>query len=403
LLLTSFAASSAFGESFTLDRIEALACERAPAIAAARARVDQAEGRRKSDAAVPDFDLTLGGAHARPKGGGEPGSEWLVEAGVDLPAPWGLPARKQAGNDAIRAATADLDAAALDVVLEARRIYVEVVIAEDRAAALAQAARDAGTLRTLIARRVEFGEAAESDRLRSQVEARRAELEASAASAEAEGARRALDEFLLGVLGSGFQLTSRLDAKDLRPVPANALELAVAASPDLLAARARVAAAASRLTAERRARFPGMRIAAFRDSELDKTVTGGALTFGIPLWNRNEGPVRVALAQQAEAEAELARLEAALRASIARLAAREGAVRERAVAYAEEIVPIAQETLSISTLALEQGEASLLPWLEARRSYLEVLRASLDVRRDAYLTRAELDRLLGATHETQTR
>lgn len=403
LLLTSCVGSSALAESFSLERIEALARERAPAIAAAQARVDQAKGRRRSAAAVPDLDVTLGSAHARPEGGGISGSEWLVAAGVDLPAPWVLSARKKAGDDAIRAATADLDATILDVVLEARRTYVEVVIAEDRAASMAEAARDADTLRNLISRRVEIGEAAESDRLRAHVEARRTALEANAARADTEGARGALDGFLLGALGPDFRLTSRLTTQELQPAPENAVESALAASPDLLAARARFAAAASRLNAERRARVPVFRIAAFRDSELDKTATGGAVTFAIPLWNRNQGPVLVARAEQTEAEAELARIEAVLRTSIARLVARDGAARERALAYAEEIVPAARDTLSISTLALEQGEASLLPWLEARRSYLEVLRASLDARRDAFLTRAELDRLLGAHHATQTR
>jgi outer membrane protein TolC len=400
LLIAPLGVSAAWAESFTLEQVEALARERAPAIAAAAARTAQAEGRRKGLAAVPDPELTLDAAHARPDGGGPSGSEWGVEAGFSFPAPWGLGARRKAGDDAIRAARADGQTATLDVVFDARRRYIEVVTAEDMAVGLADAARDAATLRDLIARRVEIGEAAGSDRLRADVEARRTELEARAAAADAEGARAALDAFVLGALGPGFRLSSRLAAHELRPPTGGAVEAAVAASPDLVAARARIDAAASRVIAERRARLPGLRIAAFHDVEIDKSATGGAVTFALPLWNRNEAPVRIARAEQAEAEADLARVEAALRGIVAQLAARDAVLRERALAFAEEILPAARESLAISMLALEQGEASLLPWLEARRSYLEVLRASYDARREAFLTQAELHRLLGATHAT---
>ena len=303
----------------------------------------------------------------------------------------------------MRAASAEAAATTLDVLFEVRRLYVEAVVAEDRAASLEDAAHDAATLRDLISRRAEIGEAAEADRLRAQVEARRAELDGRIASADREGARAELDAFVLGALGPGFVLTSRLAAQDLPATPVDVAGAVIESNPDLVAARARAQAAASRVTAERRARFPGLRVAAFRDSEIDKTATGGSLTFGVPLWNRNEGAVRVARAEQLEAEAELGRIEALLRAGVSRLLARDGALRERTLTYDDEILPAARETLAISTLALEQGEASLLPWLEARRSYLEILRASLDARRDAFLTRAELDRLLGATHATSSR
>jgi outer membrane protein TolC len=51
--------------------------------------------------------------------------------------------------------------------------------------------------------------------------------------------------------------------------------------------------------------------------------------------------------------------------------------------------------LSITRFSLEQGEANLLSWLEARRSYLETLRSSYAAQLEAFLTRAELERLTG--------
>ena len=80
---------------------------------------------------------------------------------------------------------------------------------------------------------------------------------------------------------------------------------------------------------------------------------------------------------------------------VERLLRRDAVARELAITYRQEIIPAAAEALSIVRFSLEQGEASLLSWLEARRSYLETLRASYAAQREAFLTRAELERLTG--------
>ena len=389
--------------SYTLAQVEELARSVSPAVAAARARIAHAEGSRDLGVAVPDPSITLGGARARPDAGGPSGSEWTVGAEVDLPSPWGSSARRRAGDGTVQAAAAESEVAGLDAIFQSRRLYLEAVIAEDRESAMREAASDAATLLALVTRRVQVGEAAEIDRLRAQVEARRAEVEARAARADVEGARGALDRFLQSSLGPDFELATRFDPVELPPTPPGATEASEAVSPELAAARARAEAAAARVSAEGRARFPGIRLGAFHVSEIDKTATGGTLTLGIPFWNRNEAAIRVAAAEQSEAGADLARLESARRASLVRLIPRDAAARERALAFAQEILPAARKTVAIAELALEQGESSLLPWLEARRTYVESLRAALDARLDAFLTRAELERLLGATRATPNR
>jgi outer membrane protein TolC len=63
--------------------------------------------------------------------------------------------------------------------------------------------------------------------------------------------------------------------------------------------------------------------------------------------------------------------------------------------YRREILPAATQALSIVRFSLGQGEANLLSWLEARRSYLEILRASYRAQLEAFLQRAEIERLTG--------
>lgn len=381
-----------------LDTILQLARERAPAIAAARARVSQAEERRRAATLVPDPVFNAGFGRGEPRDGGATRSESSFEVSQSFPAPWGLRSRKAAGNAAIAAATSQVDAVILDVLLEAKAFYYEAALGAARADALSQAAVDARSLNELVARRVEVGEAPGADHLRTTVEALRAETEARAAAAQAAGARGALNRFLLGALGTDVSFPSELDPSDLAPTPDGAVELAVSRNPAVRAAHSRVEAARSAVDSERAARLPGLEVSAFSLTELDRQATGATFGISIPLWNRNKAGVGLARADLAEAEAELGALRAGIEADVERLVSRDRAAREIAVDYRVRILPAAREALAVFQNSLEQGEASLLQWLEARRSFLETLRAAYEAQLDAFVTRAELERLTGDSH-----
>ncbi len=377
----------------TLDTVLELARLNAPAIAAARARVSRAEERRHGATRYADPLVTAGLSHGKSPDGNAAATETSFE--VSQMFPLGIRSRKKAGDAAIDAARWQVDAVTLDVLLEAKTLYYEAALGASRASALAQAADDARSLSDLVARRVDVGEAAGADHLRTKVEALRAQSEARAAGAHAEGARAALNRFLLGALGSEFAFPSDLDPGVMPSLSDVTVEQVVARNPAFRAAQARVKAARSGVAAERAVRLPGIEVSAFSQNELDRKAVGATIGVAIPLWNRNQAGIGVARAELAEAEADLSTLRASIEADVERLLRRDRAARESAATYRLEILPAARETLAIVRNSLEQGEANLLAWLEARRSLLENLRASYDAQLDAFLTRAELMRLIG--------
>lgn len=381
-----------------LDTVLDLARQKAPAIAAARARVSQAEERRRVTTLVPDPVFSAGFGRGEPRDGGASRSESVFDVSQSLPAPWGLRSRKSAGNAAIAVATSEVDQVVLDVLFEAKTLYYEAALGTARAAALSQAAEDARSLNELVARRVEVGEAPGADQLRTRVEALRAASEARAAAADVEGARAALNRFLLGALGSDFTLPTDIDPSDLTPLPEGSVELAVSRNPTVRAAQSRVEAARSTVAVEKAARLPGLEFSAFTLKELDRKAAGATVGIAIPLWNRNKAGVGLARAELMEAESEASALRARIEAGVERLVSKDRASRDNAAAYRTEILPAARETLGIMRNSLEQGEANLLAWLEARRSYLEILRASYEAQFEAFLTRAELVRLTGESN-----
>lgn len=379
----------------SLDRVIQLARERAPAIAAARARILQAEGRRFLGAVPPDPQVRWGISRGEPRQGGPSARETSVEIDQFLPSPRGVAARLRSGAAGVEASRTQAQAVEAEVVVAAKRLYYEAASAQAQATALTEAAVDAGSLRYVMNRRVELGEASEGDRLRTRVEALRTDLEARSARAEADADRAVLNRFLLGALGPDFSLAPLPDPGGFPEAPPDFVALVVSSNPDFRAAQRRLEAFRWSLSAERASRVPGLSLSLFQARELDRKATGIGLGISVPLWNRNQGAVLLAEGERAEAEAEAARIRVEIESEAERLLRTERAARELAVSYGRDILPAARESLSIVRFSLEQGEANLLSWLEARRSYLEILRASYRAQLDAFLRRAELERLVG--------
>lgn len=395
----SFLSIRAWGQvadrAIALEEAVRIARGNAPAIAAARARVLQAEGKKLLETVPPDPEILVGLGRGRPRDGGPTGGESSLEVRQFLPSPRVVRARLRQGDAAIEASLRDLDAAVNQAVLDVKRLYYQAANADEEAGALSEAATDARSLQDVMDRRVEVGEASEGDRLRTRVETLRAELEARTARANADAAKAALGRFLLGALGPRFSLSTHLDATQLPDLPPDFAKEAVERSPAYRAARLRLDAAKWAHSAESAGRLPGLTLSPFWEREFDRSATGVALGLSIPLWNRNEGRVRVAKGELAEAQAELLTVKTEFEIEIERLSRTDRSARELAITFRREILPAASQALSIVRFSLSQGEANLLSWLEARRSYLEVLRASYRAQLDAFLQRAEIERLLG--------
>jgi len=379
----------------SLARVVMIAREKAPAIAAARARVARAEGLKRSAVLFPDPDLTAGFGHGESRDGTASSAEWRLEVGQFLPAPWGLRARGRSATASIDAAQREVEAVTADVVFEARLLYYEAAVGKLQATALAQAAADASAVRELMSRRVQVGEAPESDALRTRVEALRADLQARESAAGASGARAALNRFLLGALGPDYSTSLDPDPGSVPIGPEGLLASMISGNPDYRAAQSRVEEARSALSAERASRLPGLGLSVYSERELDRMGTGATVGLSVPLWNRNQASVASSSAALSEAEAEALEIRTRLEMQSERLALRARTAREIAIEYHEEVLPVAIESLSISRFSVEQGEASLLSWLDARRIYLEVLRASNQAYLDALQSWAELERLKG--------
>jgi cobalt-zinc-cadmium efflux system outer membrane protein len=355
------------------------------------------------DRKLPDPEIVVDYGRGEPRGGGESAGETSIAIAQAVPAPWGAKARKRSSQARVVSAEADVDVTIAEVFFETKRLYYAAAIGQARARALTEAAEDAKSLEELVAKRVDAGEAPEGDQLRTRVEALRAEWDARSARSRAEGARASLNRFLLGALGPDFGFPANLEPRSLSMPPDDVLETAVARNPSYRSALSRIESAKWSMSKERAARLPALEFSAYKLTELDRQATGLGLGLAIPLWNRNEGAVLMARGALAEAESEALVVRTEIERDLERLVRQDRVARELATGYSERIIPTATESLTLARLSLEEGEATLLAWLEARRSYLEVLRASYDARLEAFMARAELERLTGDLDSDQRR
>jgi cobalt-zinc-cadmium efflux system outer membrane protein len=125
-------------------------------------------------------------------------------------------------------------------------------------------------------------------------------------------------------------------------------------------------------------------------------VAGGAMVM-VPLFNRNQGQVAAAEAEQLGAEARREATELSARAEVAAAQARDARARDAVAVVAGGIRRLARQNLDVVRQTFDLGRATVSDVLAEQRRYLEVEQAYTNTLREAWEARTALQRALGAT------
>jgi cobalt-zinc-cadmium efflux system outer membrane protein len=214
-------------------------------------------------------------------------------------------------------------------------------------------------------------------------------------------------EALQRLLGLHGEATSWTLATEFPPLPAEAPALqdierrSIAANLDLAASQKRLEAIAKRTGITRTEGWlPRIDLDVHtlignpERGEQDKVRWGGGVGIDVPLFDRQQGNLRV---QEAEFDSALERyqgLAIELRSAAREVSARLTSAERRARQYASVIVP-AQDNLMLQTqLQYNAMQIGVFQLLEARRAQLEVALDFVDTQREYWSAVAELDALL---------
>jgi cobalt-zinc-cadmium efflux system outer membrane protein len=347
-----------------------------PLVLEADARVDGASGSVASARSAPNPTFTVTGGDAQARNGPERRREWGVSVEVPLEYVATRGPRVAAAKATERAAAVEAKGARVQALRIARREFVALAHGQAQVEAQleleAQVARLAGLVRT----RAERGEARPTEVPRVEIELERLRFAIARTRAGVEALRVRLST-TLGVPVTRVQANLER-APDLPPLP-ELEDRVTGTAPSVEAARARIAAAAEELSAERRERIPKLSVGAGHVEELDRRATSVTATVSLPLWNWNGGKIRQA---EAGVAVERARLYAAAReiratASDAWHACAAG--QASSARFREQVLPRAEVAARTTGRAFELGEAGLLDLIDTRRVLLDTRREYLDL------------------------
>jgi cobalt-zinc-cadmium efflux system outer membrane protein len=359
----------------SLDESVSLVRTRSPALRAALAEV------RVSDADIdvagllpnPEFDYVVMG---RVQGdaaaiNGSQHQIWLEQ-------PILLGGQQRSRRDEARALSAaqrgDVGALAWSLEIEARRRFLDLLVADERVRLLADAQDRVGRLVGVIEGRAAGGAQSAYDVLRARLVARRVAEEGIAAQAERRRAATALG-VLLGVAdwaprprGTLDELAQASDPRSDGPAPA------------VEAARLRVVAAERGVARWRRERWPtlGLGLGAYLTTDGGSSSFYGGLSVPLPAWDTGRAQIRRAEAARESAEARLVAVTTTLRAR-ADAAAAELAVRRTHLASLDaDIIAELPRLEAMAEAAFRSGTAEVFELLHAFETSLEARARRVD-------------------------
>lgn len=281
------------------------------------------------------------------------------------------------------AAQAEFVAEEFAVASRVTRAYFEAAAAAERLARRQDLAGLASQLLEAATAQVEAGSATEADQLRAEVVAEQAQIELEGARIDAEASRRALATAM--GLEEVVELPLASSVDHLPRLPDREALVAAALDANSRLSLARIALERARRVhelAEAEA-MPNLVASVgprYSDPD-DETTLDVGLGIGIPLFDRNQGEIRAALANRLSAAAELRGVQLDLIGEVSEAWSAYQTAFVAATRYRDQLLPKAERTLDLTRQAYERGKTDFLRLLDAQQVVVESRIAYVDALR----------------------
>ncbi|MES1944551.1 outer membrane efflux protein [Salinisphaera sp. PC39] len=371
-------------QPLTLDRALEWAERYNPTLRGARIELRRNQGVfEHADVAVPSNpELELESAERQ-----APDGSTTTDIGVRLSQEFWIAGqgglREAAAESRLAGARSQLDFLRAAIRARVRAAFLQTLVAGravDTAEAVLAVNRD---LANYAERRLEAGKANRLEANTARIGLGRARaLLAQARNRQAQ-ARLRLAELLAVDPSEPLSLRGRLAPAPLQlPNQDQLLQRAVQRRGDLAAAAKEVSAAQEELKLARRQIVPNLKVFGFYGEEEKAEITGGGVSFELPLLHRYGGERKQASAELDAALLERNTLQRTVRVQVLSGLSDYRAARERAAALTEEVVAAANENFELTQAAFEAGElgapaltAAQDTLINTRRDYLDALDA----------------------------
>lgn len=375
-----------------------LAIRSNPELAMTRADVDRALAARWK--AFGSTGLEVMHTREGVPDGGSGFAEQKWAAGLTLPFPLQSTASWQAASRKANADLLTVDATLLDVISSVKAAYTRLLFAQELVHLTSQEVDLASTLVEVVAARVEFGEAAEIDLMKVQLEQTSAQNSLRDAELLFENSRYSLfreigvdpEEQRYEIV---FPDTLAYRAYD---IDQDEVMAALETHPIQQAADQQALAAKKMVTASGYGLLPDLYAGWFQQDFGTGYQFHGfevGLRIGLPGADARRANRSLARADLLDQEQQVFRTELDLKRSAESAWHGFETAREVVSAFTESQNERAQELLQRTREGYQLGQLDLLTVLDAQRIYLEIQRTYYQQLRDYYLELIQLERLLG--------
>jgi len=383
----------------TLEQLLRYADQRAPAVRVARAQA------RRGDAAVeaaspllqsnPEVEVGLGsrtvaaGTHLE--------TEVSLQQSIEIAGERGL--RMETAERLREVALSQQDEARWQAHGQVHALFLQVLVARQRAAAVEQVVRFAAELEQIAQRRVDAGDDAPLSMLVAHADLAQARELLIAAQQIERATRIRLAEVSGWPVGRPLQPRGELPPIRLAGALSHLVRLAADHHPSLRTRALTVAQAESRVRLEAREAWPEptVGLAYAREGEPTDAPDIWLVTLGVPmpLWNRNQGGRARASVALETARTQQETLGQRLHVQLERAASTLDAAAQRVHIYGDDIMPAMQRNLDLIREAYDVGEIDIHAVSQTRERVLATQERAIAARAEYYQALVNLEVLVG--------
>ncbi|MBV9188351.1 MAG: TolC family protein [Acidobacteria bacterium] len=401
LFSLSISASAQTPEPLRLSRQQAIdeALVRNPALAAARAQVEEARANVVTAAAFadPTFAADIAGQSHILNPASRSGSDQGF--GVTLPFPGKRGLRRDVATADLRAAEFNLAQLRQQVASQAAQAYDAILVALRHREDLEQSKELAADFVKKTQARFLGGTVPRVDVIKAETDLAQAENDRFASDRAITTARAALNRILGRAGGAPLELTTTLEV----PAPIAVIEslekLADSSRPEIATLLAQQQGAISATKLAREFWMPDVNLSVTRNAaEGTPTTFTSGIAFGIPIffWQHQRGEVAAARHREEELAANLADIRAQVSLDVQTAYTNASTSLRQAVFIRDHLLPQAREVFRVASVSYGLGGSSALDLLDAKRTLLAAESQYVDALGAANDALAALELAVGA-------
>ena len=306
----------------------------------------------------------------------------------------------------------------LDIRAEVRKTYTQVFNLQERQAVTEEILATAQHLLDVTTKREKAGDVATLDVLQSEIVMVNARNELQLVAYQVVEARNRLNTLLNKPLGTSLRLAAPTTSETIltasqksstmtSPVsPSASTEISVEEfvvtainnRPEVQQNLQTLTVIEKQLALAKANRMPNLNLAGGFDKTTGEGGLNGVFVMGnleLPLFNRQQGPIKEALAKKAQLEAEQQALKNQLSLEVTNAHAAVRAHQQRVANYETQLLPKAHQLLEKARRSFEEGKVSVLTPINAQQAFINNHLGYLQAMQDLKNAISDLERAIG--------